>query len=207
MAKSHASALAAHVPLEAVKPLMKLLHSHQIRLVITRDRITKLGDFRPAVNGSPARISVNGGLNIYEFLMVFLHELAHLYVHEKCTNKVRPHGTTWKQIYGELIRHYAEEGIFHPSLCDMLVKYSYKVKASGIADLELSKALRRFDRTEKDLSWHFLEELPRDSVFKTSNGRLFRKEDRLKRRFACQCMHNNRKYLFHPTARVWTVNE
>ncbi len=128
MTKSHASALAAHVPLEAVKPLTKLLHSHQIRLVIARDRITKLGDFRPAVNGSPARISVNGGLNIYEFLMVFLHELAHLYVHEKYGNKVRPHGTAWKQTYGDLIRHFAEEGMFHPSISDMFVKYSYKVK-------------------------------------------------------------------------------
>lgn len=205
MAKSYPIDLAAHVPVEAVEPLIKLLHAHRIRLTIKSDRITKLGDFRPAINGSHARISVNGGLNLYEFLLVFLHELAHLFMHEKHGKKASPHGKEWKQEYGQLIRYFIEEGIFHQSLHDVLGKYSYKVRAAGIGDMELSKALRRFDNSSEEPSWYFLEEIPQHAVFKTSSGRLFRKEDRVRRRYSCVSVDNSRKYLIHPLARVWVA--
>ncbi len=42
-----------------------------------------LGDYRNSHAGKGHRISVNGNLNKYSFLITLLHELAHLFTYER----------------------------------------------------------------------------------------------------------------------------
>ena len=194
--------LAKHFPVEAVEHINRLLHAYPVRLKITRERTTKLGDFKPGINGAAHRISVNGSLNIYECLLVFLHEAAHMMVFEQHGRKCRPHGKEWKTRYGELIRQFLRSGCFHSSIHDMVYAYSFRVRASGIANLELTRTIRVFDRHQSDSHWVLLEEVAPNGLFKTRNGHLFQKSEKRRTRYRCLSFENKRPYLIHCMARV-----
>lgn len=194
--------LGKYLPAEAVAPVEHLLRQHGVHLVISRDRLSKLGDFKPGNAQRRHHISINGNLNQYEFLLVFLHELAHLYIYNRHGNSVNPHGREWKKQYGIFIREAVEAGLFHPTLKELLMGYSHKVKASGIADGAVSRALAAFGKQTPGNGWHFLEELPKSVVFQTRNGRMYLKEDKVRTRYRCLCLDNKRRYLVNPLARV-----
>ncbi len=202
MRQTISESLAACMPVDAVEVITGLLQDYRIDFIISRNRLSKLGDFKPSVNGSSHKITVNGDLNAYECLLVFLHELAHLMVHETYGKKVSPHGMEWKHQFGSLIRQFVRKGLFQSSVCDLLVDYSYRVKASGIADMKLTKALRVFDKNPPDDSWQFLEEVDDNQLFEMKNGRLFRKEGKVRTRYRCYCLDNKRAYLIHSAAKV-----
>lgn len=195
-------ALAAYIPVDAVEAVGRLLETHRIELRIALDRVTKLGDFKSSKNGSAYQISVNGNLNIYEFLLVFLHELAHLTIYERYGRKAAPHGQEWKKEYGKLIRRFADADFFHPSIRALLIDYSYRVKASGVAGMDVAKALRAFDKEQDTGSWLLLDEVGDSALFRTRNGRLFRKDRKVRTRFRCFCLDNKRSYLIHAAAKV-----
>ena len=194
--------LGSYLPAEAVEPVLELLKEHRIHLIITRNRISKLGDFKPGNAKRSHTITVNGSLNKYSFLLVFLHELSHFFVYEQCGHRVRPHGKEWKQQFGAIVRKAVQDGMFHPSLENELTAYSYRVKATGMADIALSMALAKFDGDNAFIGWPFLDELPRDVVFQTMNGRTFVKEEKVRTRYRCLCVDSKRRYLISHLARV-----
>ncbi len=205
--------LLVHVPANAVEYVKDLITQHRIKLRITRQRQTKLGDFKPASNGSPHKVSINGNLNTYEFLLVFLHELAHLRVFEQHGQAYKPHGKAWKEMYGAYIRDGIARGFFHRRLQAPLMAYSYRVKASGVADIAVARVLRDFDRKRAGRpdriagGWLFLEEIPEGAIFKTGNGRMFRKVEKKRTRYACRCERTRRPFLIHGAARVMLVKQ
>ena len=71
-----------------------------------------LGDYRNAVNGKNHRVTVNGNLNTYAFLITLLHELAHLLAYEQYGNRIFAHGKEWKSIYGKLLHDFLSRKIF-----------------------------------------------------------------------------------------------
>jgi SprT protein len=190
-----------YFPAEAVSSIEQLLIQYRIRLCAKKRRHTKLGDFKPGNRGNPHQITINSDLNPYAFLLVFLHELAHLQVWEAGGQKPRPHGQEWKRHFGELIREHIDLGHFHASLGQALFDYSFNVKAGGIAGPEVQIDLRRFDSTESDETF-FLEELPEEAFFVTHNGKNFQKKKKIRTRYQCFCTDNKRTYLFPPMARV-----
>ncbi len=198
--------LANFFPDVAVESVQQILKTHGILLVITRDRTSKLGDFKPANLKKPHRISLNGSLNKHECLLVFLHELAHLDVFNKYGRTVLPHGKEWKNQFGKLIRKCLSSGLFHEDLCEPLYKYSFKVKAAGTADTMLTKMLRAHDASELQKRWRYLDELPEKILFQTRNGRIFQKGDKLRTRYRCHCMQTKRPYLVHSLALAKQVN-
>lgn len=201
--------LSRYFPVEAVDHISQLLSDYRVKLKVNRGRATRLGDFKPAVNGH--RISVNGDLNIYAFLLVFIHELAHLQVYKQFREKsdslhgptrITPHGKEWKRQFGEMIRLFVDRGYFHPLLHESLLQYSRRVRASGIASEPVARALRLFDDHGKKDPFILLEELPDQGVFSSHSGRQFRKGSLLRKRYRCLCLDNQKTYLFHPMAAV-----
>jgi SprT protein len=192
--------LSRFFPVESVDYLLDLIMHYKLILRISQGRASKLGDFKPSVNGRPHKISVNGDMNIYVCLLIFLHELAHLVVWEQYGKSGKPHGREWKQYYGQLIRDFVRMGYFHHILGETLIEYSYKVKATGIASEKLIRYFQMFDN-ESD-QHELLEDIPENGHFLTRTGRMFRKEEKLKKRYKCLCLDNKRLYLFHPMTRV-----
>ena len=91
--------LAAYLPEGSFEPVVAYIHHYKVHLTVTKKRKSVLGDYRHSGMGSNHRITVNGNLNKYEFLITLLHELAHLLTFELYKNRVEPHGKEWKSSY------------------------------------------------------------------------------------------------------------
>jgi hypothetical protein len=96
-------ALAAFLPDGSFEKVVEYIHHFKVHLTISKQRKSVLGDYRHSGWGGNHRISVNGNLNKYEFLITLLHELAHLLTYEQYKNRVEPHGKEWKNHYSTLL--------------------------------------------------------------------------------------------------------
>ena len=191
-----------YIPAGAVDQVLQWIKLNRVHLRITRARASKLGDYRSPIRGGPHRITVNHNLNPYAFLITFVHELAHLKVYERYGNKVLPHGTEWKQEFKSLMSAFLDQGLFPGDLQSVLHKSLANSRASSTSDIALSRVLARYDKPNEHSQ---LEVLEHGQLFRTANGRKFRKGDLVRTRFKCLNLQNNRYYLFHPLTPVMPV--
>lgn len=196
--------LRKYFPVNAVDPVFNLIVENDIHLKITKSRNTKLGDFRPPLNGSPARITINNNLNSYSVLITFLHEVAHLQVWKKYQNTVRPHGTEWKRQFEKLNQQFMYEKFLPPDILKNLRDFEKRIYASSGADTDLARILRRYNKPNGTSP---LEKLPDESEFELPDGRHFKKLKKLRKNFLCFCYTNNKKYIFNPLAEVIPVKK
>jgi hypothetical protein len=198
------------IPAEALDEVLGLLLENPVRLTIVKERTSKTGDYRAPFRHQPARITVNGNLNPYSFLLTLIHEMAHHRVwteynnHKKRLFPLRkrqplPHGKEWKHHFKSLMTPFLTEEIYPPSILPVLTSYLENPKASSSADHNLSNVLRAFD-IPGDTT--LLESLPVDSLFSLHGKRVFRKKEKIRTRFRCICMKTNRIYLVSANAPV-----
>ena len=90
-------------------------------------------------------------------------------------------------------------GIFPGDLLILLNDYFNNIRSSRRFNHDLSRLLRQYDRPD---GHEFVENLPFDAVFSLPDGRSFQKKEKLRKRYRCICLSNNRIYLFSPLARV-----
>ncbi len=197
--------LSKYLPANAVDLVCKIIFDFQISLKITSLRKTKLGDYRSPLKGSTHKISINGNLHPDLFLLVFIHEYAHLLIWNEYKNKVNPHGSEWKACYGYLIREFLANNCFKEDVTEELYKFSLKPKASFAGDIKMWKKMKQLYNI--GMENYFLDELPFGALFKSSNGRLFRKDSKIRTRIRCRCVKTKRWYLFHPLADIMPLYE
>ena len=114
-----------HLPELAVDWVYDYLDRHHVHFHITRQRTSKLGDYRwPQPRHPFHEISVNGDLPPYLFLWVFMHEAAHLETHLK-HSAVAPHGHEWQEEYRQLIIVHAS--FFPAEVQPLLAQYTRRV--------------------------------------------------------------------------------
>ena len=209
------SVLRPHLPGAALEILVSLFFEHPISLKVVQQRTSKSGDFRAPHKGAPGRITVNGNLNPYAFLITLVHELAHHHVflaHELSLRKFTlrrksrplPHGKEWKEKFRQLMNPCLNAEIFPADILPVLARYLENPKASSSVDHLLSKVLKKYDPPDETLR---LEELPFDTVFMLHGKRFFRKKEKVRTRYRCLCLKTNRMYLVSPGAPVMPVNE
>jgi SprT protein len=199
----YAEILSKYLPPKAIEPVIALIVKHKVRLVITRHRKTKLGDFRPGINGKTSKITINHNLNKYAFLLTFLHELAHQLVWEKYRRKAAPHGEEWKNTFQDLRQPFLSLDYFPQEILDHLQKEDNKIFAASSANTALTRALRRYDTTS---AGRWLETLPEKSWFELPDGRKFQKLGKRRKNYLCYCLSNKRNYVFNPLAEVYLIN-
>ena len=197
-------ALAAFLPEGSFENIVHYLHRHRVHLTVTRERKSILGDYRNAVHGKNHRITVNGNLNKYAFLITLLHELAHLLTHEQYGHRVAAHGKEWKKLYAQLLADFIEKKIFPADIENELRRSLINPAASSCAEESLMRVLRTYDERKKELC--FIEELPAGTFFKIRDGRIFQKGEKLRKRFKCREKNTGHVYLFSPIYEVKRVN-
>jgi SprT protein len=191
--------IASFVPLGTEPLLVQWILDYKIILTVTEKRTSILGDYRHPFGKQGHRITVNGDLNAYAFLITFVHEMAHLFVWLENKNSVKAHGNEWKNTYSKLMKEYfLNKNIFPEELEFKLLSYFKNPAATSCTDEKLNKALRKYDRNPALL----LEELELNAVFKTDDGKTFRKGKRLRKRFVCEEIKTKRIYLFSPMAEI-----
>jgi SprT protein len=191
--------LKPYLPENSLGQIMQWLDGHPVHLRITRGRASKLGDYRPPQKDQVHRISVNGNLNPYEFLITLTHEIAHLAVWEKYRKKVRPHGPAWKNQFASMLGELVNKDIFPNDIESIIHRQVANPKASSKSDTELARALNIHNPVKEGV---FLEELPIGAYFYLPDGRKFQKQEKLRKWYRCISQDNRRPYRISPVARV-----
>lgn len=197
------SSLQHFVPPNTYEAVLHYLNFYKVHLTVARERRSILGDYRHRTPQQAHRISVNGNLNQYAFLVTLLHELAHLLTFEKWGNRVQAHGAEWKQTFGQLLAQFVQQKIFPADIEAALLRSISNPAASSCADMGLLKTLRRYD--EKTSAATLVEDLPPNTLFKTRDGKVFQKGERARKRFKCVEVATGKLYLFSPVYEVETV--
>lgn len=188
------------IPEGASQLVMDYLHQYKVHLTVTRERKTVLGDYRNAVDGKNHRISVNGNLNKYAFLITLIHELAHLITFMHYGNKVKSHGKEWKFIYAKMLEDFLKLNIFPQDIIVAFRQTIHDLPASSCADEGLTRVLRNYDEPSEGLM--LIEQVNEGDFFETEDKRVFRKGKRLRKRFECIEIATKRVYLFSPLYEV-----
>jgi len=191
--------LSPFLPEQCLEAVHGWLHQGGVRLRITASRRSKLGDFRNSTPGKAPIISVNADLNKFTFFVVFVHEYAHFRVWKQHGHRAKPHGKEWKAIYTELMIPFLTPAIFPAELLFALKRYFDDPRAASGTDLLLTRLLKTYDAPGQSIT---IEEIAQNAVFTLPDGRQFRKIERLRKRYKCICLNNNRIYLFHPLAEI-----
>ena len=190
--------LSKYIPEHAVKPVFELIVANQVHLKIVNERVTRHGDYRKGINGKH-EITVNANLNKYKFLITLIHEISHLVAFEKFGRNIKPHGDEWKYSFQILMVPYIRPEIFPPNLLPLLARHFKNPSASSDTDATLSLALKQYD-LQNDKNYIF--EIPYGSVFRISNGKIFKKIALRVKRYECVEINSGRIYLFNPNAEV-----
>ncbi len=204
MENSTKDILRKYLPEAAVETVYYWLDRKKIHLKITKNRTSKLGDYKPPIGYPTHRISINHDLNPYAFLITFVHELAHLIVFEKKGRRVRPHGKEWKIEFRNLMNPFLEKNIFPDDLSGLLSKHLKNSKASSNADIMLTRVLKSYDNKpcSDEKSTLFLENIITGSEFLYGKERHFVKMEKRRTRYRCKEVDTGRFFLFHPLAEV-----
>jgi hypothetical protein len=194
--------LSKYIPEHAVKPVFELIVANQVHLKIVNERVTRHGDYRKGINGKH-EITVNANLNKYKFLITLIHEISHLIAFEKFGRNIKPHGDEWKYSFQILMVPFIRPEIFPSNLLPLLARHFKNPSASSDTDATLSLALKQFDE-QNDKNYIF--EIPYGSIFRISNGKIFKKIALRVKRYECVEINSGRIYLFNPNAEVELLN-
>ncbi|MDL1913745.1 MAG: transcription elongation protein SprT [Bergeyella sp.] len=189
------SSLEKYLPAPSFSYLKLWFGEYRIHIHVSRERQTKLGDYRKNPDGSHA-ISINGNLSPYLFFFVFTHELAHLLAFEKHGRSIAPHGKEWKALFSQMIGESME--VYPEDLRSILHQFSLAPKANFMS---ASTLVSYFYPKKKKGDEFFIEELMINDtfVYKEQSYRYLR---RLRKNYLCRSLRTGRSYIFSPSVKV-----
>lgn len=167
----------------------RFIIENTVHFKISKARKTKLGDYRRPWDGKPHRISVNGDLNPYAFLITTIHEMAHLTTFEKYGNKVRSHGVEWKSEFKVLFEPVIEKDVLPNDVTIAVGNYLRNARAASCSDDKLYRVLRRYDKNRGIL----VEHLKDGDVFQLK-GKIFQLGKKLRKRYECTEVKSGKTY-------------
>jgi len=186
--------LQSYLPAGSFEEVLYYLQHYKVQLTITRQRQTILGDYRHAHAGQAHRISVNGNLNNYAFLITLLHELAHLFTYEQFGHRVMAHGKEWKNEFGKILAKFLLKKVFPADIEKALLQTLHNPAASSCGDEKLLRVLSNYDKKKPGV--HFVESIPQGSLFKIKGNRIFKKGEKIRKRYQCVEVKTGKLYLF-----------
>lgn len=195
--------LKSHVPANAVHYAYDLWAEHQFNFKVTKKRNSKYGDYRYSPVSGVHSITVNGDLNMYAFLVTYLHEIAHLLTYKLSRKRTAPHGKEWKKNFQTLMAPMLNNLVFPDDILSALKHHMKNPKATSSADHELSRMLRRYDA---QIGLVHLGEINTGAIFKL-NTRIFKKETKRRTRILCEEVASGKKYLISQIALVEHLDE
>lgn len=95
---------------------------------------------------------------------------------------------------------FFEKDIFPADIKHAITGYLDNPAASSCSDLTLYRSLRKYDAPKESVTT--VEKLPVKAIFKLKDGRVFSKEEKLRKRYKCIEVNSRRIYLFSPVAEV-----
>jgi SprT protein len=177
----------------------RLFDEYQFLFRITTPRKSRLGSFKGARLAGRPVIQVNADLGPYTFLLVFLHELAHLVVMKHYGRKAKPHGDEWKNAYRRMVQPFFEAQVFPAELAKELHRYFMKTPATFHRDARLINTLAALEGGSAIVT---VGDVPMNGTFTLVSGRQFVKLEKLRTRYKCYCPKTRKYYLVPRSAQV-----
>ena len=199
--KAH-SLLTPYVPSLALPYCVELWYYYQFQFRLSKKRSSKLGDYRFDPKTKQHLISVNSDLNPYNFLITYIHEVAHCANMNEHGKKAIAHGKEWKTIFRKLLSPLLNEDVFPADVLKVLSHHMKNPKASSQADQRLVLVLRKYDKLQ---SGKMLFELALGDFFKLNN-RVFKKVKSRRSRIVCEEVKTGRNFLITAVAPVEVVS-
>jgi len=188
-------ALEKYLPQNTLQYLKTWFGDYYIHIKVTRNRDSKLGDYRKLPDHSH-EITINSTLVPQLFFFVLTHELAHLIAFEKYGRRILPHGNEWKDTFRNMLLESIE--VYEEDLRPVIVKFSKSPKANFMASPDLVKY---FHIEKQDDKLVFIETLQKGDFFIYRNEK-YLLEGLIKKNYLCKHLATGRKYSFKPLARV-----
>lgn len=198
--QSFYNAFEKHVPKGAVNYCFDIWKENPFSFYITKERNTKLGDFRYRKDKITQTITINHNLNPYQFLITYVHEVAHHRAFAKYGLRIKPHGAEWKKSFQELMAPLLEVSIFPKDVLIPLKRHMINPRASSGSDFILMVELRKFDQRQDD-AVQYLQQVAKGTQFEI-RGRLFEKLETRRTRVLCLEIESGKKYLISNHAEV-----
>ena len=193
------SVLEKFLPENALPYLKIWFGSYPCHLKITKNRNSKLGDYRKLPDKSH-QITVNGTLEPQLFFFVLTHELAHLIAFEKYGRRISPHGAEWKQTFREMLLESLT--VYADDSRPIIQKFSKSPKANFMASPDLVKY---FHVPKEDDEQTFIENLKKGELFEYKKE-IFVIEETTKKRYLCRNLKSGLKYKVNTLARVRKID-
>lgn len=187
--------LEKYLPQNTLQYLKIWFADYYIYIKVTRNRNSKLGDYRKLSDHSH-EITINSTLVPQLFFFVLTHELAHLIAFEKYGRRISPHGNEWKETFRQMLLQSLE--VYEEDLRPVIVKFSKSPKANFMASPDLVKY---FHSEKQDDTLVFIETLQKGDFFIYRNEK-YLLEGLIKKNYLCKNLATGRKYSFKPLARV-----
>lgn len=207
MTEQQLDILRKYFPAPALGAVVRWIPQYGVYLSVTRPRASKHGDFTLSPVRGMHRITVNGSLNPYAFLLTFVHELAHLAVWQRYGTRVSPHGPQWKDTFRALMLSLDLRAIYPPDVLVPLADYLKNPKASSDRHTGLAAALARYVRQGSGQAAlcpadPMVGELDPGTHFVFRDKREFVLGEKRRRLYLCTDTATGRRYLFQPHVRV-----
>jgi hypothetical protein len=187
-----------YIPHAAQYYCQALADQYSFKFVLKRNRTTKLGDFRRHQAHGKYIISVNKNLNRFQFLLTFIHELAHLKVAVSHPGSTKAHGKEWKTAFRDLLQPLLTKDVFPEPLLLVLKNHMRNPKAAAGSDPVLWNALKVYDDKSAGKA---LNSLIDGSVF-IFRKKQFTKIKKRRTRILCKERKSGRFYLIPGIAEV-----
>ena len=114
-----------------------------LRFVVSRPRLSKLGDFRFDQETQMGVISINEDLSPFECLITLAHELAHAHTRRSHPRRQPPHGRRWKVTFGQYLVELSRCDSLPQELRTALHSHASNPLSSHTRDLTLMEILGR----------------------------------------------------------------
>lgn len=190
-----------HLPPASIAYCLDLWVKNGFNFTITPARKTKLGDFRWRRDSTRQTITINGSLNRYQFLITYIHEVAHLHTYLHFGVETAPHGKEWKSTFQKLMIPLLKPEIFPKDILIPLSRHMRNPKASSAGDLFLTKELSKYDVKNPASDEVFLADLRPGLSFEIQ-GRKFRKKETRRTRVLCEEIPSGKKFLISQLAKI-----
>jgi hypothetical protein len=192
----------SHLPNPAITYCLDLWHTIPFSFKVQKPRASKLGDFRYLKDRKVQTITINSDLNPYQFLLTYIHEVAHLHTFLKHGSAHSPHGVEWKKTFQNLMAPILNDSVFPKDILIPLRHHMQNPAASSSRDLFLMKEMSKYDLPNEFKSEQiFLSDLLPGKEFLLS-GRKFKKGMTRRTRVLCEEVGSGKKYLVSRLAKV-----
>jgi len=187
--------LEKYLPENTLAHLKNWFGEYSIHIKITRERNSKLGDYRKMPDKTH-QITVNSTLQPPLFFFVLTHELAHLIAFDKYGNRISAHGAEWKNTFRIMLLESI--AIYPEDLRMIILRFAKSPKASFMASPELVRYFHIENLADES---SYIEDLQNGNHF-TYQKQRYELIEKRKKNYLCNNLDNGKNYIFKPLARV-----